>query len=225
MTQPCAAVLCDIDGVLRHWPPNHDLEQAHGLPPGAIAAAAFAPERLGPAVVGAVTDEQWRDAIAADLAGVIGSAERATATVAAWSAVRGTVDPAVVELLTRTREMVPVALVSNATTRLEADLAWHGLADLADVVVNTARIGVAKPDPRVYRVAAARLGVPVRRCLFVDDSAVNVAAAEEIGMTAVHYNGVDDLRRALAPVIEGRGPAASRPGRRSPGAGPARPPR
>jgi putative hydrolase of the HAD superfamily len=209
--------------VLRHWPPNHDLEQAHGLPPGALAAAAFAPERLGPAVVGAVTDEQWRAAIVADLAVVLGSAERARAAVAAWSAVRGTVDPAVVELLTRARAVVPVALVSNATTRLEADLEWHGLADLADVVVNTARIGVAKPDPRVYLLAAARLGVPVHRCLFVDDTAANVAAAEEVGMTAVHYGGIDDLRRALAPVIAEHGPAASRPARRPPGGGPSRP--
>lgn len=205
MTLPCAAVLCDIDGVLRHWPPNRDLEQAHGLSPGALAAAAFAPARLEPAIIGTVTDEEWRAAIAADLADALGSTDRAHAAIAAWSEVRGSVDPEVVGLLARAREVVPVALVSNATTRLEADLEWHGLTDLADVVVNTARIGVAKPDPRVYRFAAERVGVPVDRCLFVDDTAANVAAAEEIGMTAVHYRDVDDLRRALAPLIDGQG--------------------
>ncbi|WP_326574267.1 hypothetical protein OG889_04280 [Streptomyces sp. NBC_00481] len=41
------------------------------------------------------------------------------------------------------REVAPIALVSNAATRLEWDLARLGLADLATTVVNTARIGIA----------------------------------------------------------------------------------
>ncbi|MFF3721723.1 HAD family hydrolase [Streptomyces erythrochromogenes] len=80
------------------------------------------------------------------------------------------VDQEVVALLRAVREVAPVALVSNATTRLERDLDRQGLAGLADRVVNTARIGVAKPDPRVYRIAAERLGVAIERCLFVDDT-------------------------------------------------------
>src|SRR5882724_6971438 len=84
MTQsPYDAVLCDIDGVLRHWPPARDLEQAHGLPAGAFAAAAFAPARLQPAITGQVTDEQWRSTVVADLAENYGSAEQAQIAVAA----------------------------------------------------------------------------------------------------------------------------------------------
>ncbi|MFE6097326.1 hypothetical protein ACFQ7M_35900 [Streptomyces massasporeus] len=51
-----------------------------------------------------------------------------------------------------------VALVSNGTT--EQGLALQGLDAVADTVVNTARIGVAKPDPRVYRIAAEWIGAP-----------------------------------------------------------------
>ncbi len=91
--------------------------------------------------------------------------------------------------------------MSNATTRLEQDLARQGLDDVADVVVNTSRIGVAKPDPRVFRTAAERVGVPAPRCLFVDDTAANADAARAAGMTAVHYRGIDDLREALAPLL------------------------
>lgn len=42
---PYDAVLCDIDGMLRHWPvPGHaDLDRLHGLPAGTLAAAAFTP--------------------------------------------------------------------------------------------------------------------------------------------------------------------------------------
>ncbi|MFD0022982.1 HAD-IA family hydrolase [Streptomyces sp. NPDC058382] len=205
------AVLCDIDGVVRHWPASDALEDTHGLPRGALAAAAFAPARLLPAITGAVTDEQWRSAVAEDLAAVCGSVERAGAAVAAWSDLVPRVDPDVVALLTAVREVAAVALVSNATTRLEWDLDRQGLTGLAGTVVNTARIGVAKPDPRVYRIAAERVGVAHGRCLFVDDTAPNVEAARREGMTALHFRRAEDLRTALAPLLDGTGSRAGRP--------------
>ncbi|MFI0977591.1 HAD-IA family hydrolase [Streptomyces sp. NPDC021093] len=202
---PYDAVLCDIDGVLRHWPAADALEQAHGLPLGALAAAAFAPSRLLPAITGKITDEQWRSAVAADLADSCGSRERACAAVTAWSDLLPVVDEEVVALLRRVRKVAAVALVSNATTRLESDLERQGLADLADAVVNTARIGVAKPDPQVYRIAAEQAGAAADRCLFIDDTAANVVAAREAGMTALHYRRLEDLRQTLAPLLDGSG--------------------
>jgi len=210
-TRPYDAVLCDIDGVIRHWPAVDDLERTHGLAPGALAAAAFAPSCLHPAITGARTDEQWRSAVAADLAGTCGSVDRAHAAVAGWSGALPRVDHEVVSLLTRVRGVAAVALVSNATTRLEHDLARQGLDGLTDIVVNTARIGVAKPDPGVYRIAADRVACPVRYCLFLDDSATNVTAAREIGMTGVHFRGIDDLRDAVSPLLDTATPPA--PGR------------
>jgi putative hydrolase of the HAD superfamily len=197
------AVLCDIDGVVRYWPASDGIERAHGLAPGALAAAAFAPGRLGPAVTGLVTDEQWRAGVAEELGDVCGSVERGRAAVAAWSASVGLVDSDVVELLTLARRSTRLALVSNATTRLDSDLDRLGLSGLADVVVNSCRFGVAKPDPRIYTIAARAVGVPVERCLFVDDTAANVAAAADSGMTAVHYRGIEDLRGALASIVGG----------------------
>ncbi|MDH6135594.1 putative hydrolase of the HAD superfamily [Kitasatospora sp. MAA4] len=198
------AVLCDLDGVLRHWPAMDEVERDHGFAAGAVLGAAFAPHRLQPAITGAVTDDQWRAAVVADLTASCGSADRAGAAVAAWSAMQPRVDQEVVDLLTRARRTTTLALLSNATTRLEQDLDRQGLAALADVVVNTARAGVAKPDPRIYRIAAERVGVAVERCLFVDDSLDNVLAAREVGMGAVHFRGVEDLRGALSAVFESR---------------------
>ncbi|MFD5930246.1 hypothetical protein [Streptomyces sp. NPDC060333] len=86
--RPYDAVLCDIDGVLRHWPAPgpDDLDHVHGLPAGTFAAAAFAPSRLYPAISGEVTDEQGRAAVDTDLAGVYGSMDRARRVVSDWSA-------------------------------------------------------------------------------------------------------------------------------------------
>ncbi|MFC8453077.1 HAD family hydrolase [Kitasatospora sp. NPDC057223] len=205
---PYDAVLCDIDGVLRHWPTvgHADLDHVHKLPAGTFAAAAFAPPRLHPAITGEITDEQWRSAVATDLADVCGSMDRARNVVTAWSDLMPRVDQEVVSLLTRVREVATVALVSNATTRLESDLARQGLHDLADAVVNTSRIGVAKPDPRVYLIAAERVGAPVHRCLFIDDTIANVIAAREVGMAALHYRQIEDLQDALSTLLATEAP-------------------
>lgn len=202
--RPYDAVLCDIDGVIRHWPAADDIELAHQLPPGSLAAAAFSPSRLNPAITGSITDAQWRSAVARDLADTCGSKARARALVRAWSKLEPRADDQVVSLLARARRFVTVALVTNATTRLEQDLAQHGLGDVADIVISSARIGVAKPDPRFYVVAAERVGAPVDRCLFIDDTTANVAAASQAGMTGVHYRQFEDLRAALAPLWTAR---------------------
>lgn len=192
------AVLCDLDGVLRVWDPEimPGLDRAHGVPEGTLAGTAFAPERLIPAITGAVTDEEWRTGITTELAATYGI-ETAQALVGAWTTIPGRVDEDVRALLTTVRAHARVVLVSNATTRLERDLEALGLSDVADAVVNTSRIGVAKPDERVYQLAAQRARVPASRCLFIDDTAANVAAARASGMTGHHFRNAVDLRSTL----------------------------
>jgi putative hydrolase of the HAD superfamily len=200
--RPFDALLCDLDGVQRLWDEEGvaHLDRACGLPEGTLAGAAFRPERLLPAVTGGVTDEEWRAAVAEDLAAEWGQAAT-RALMARWDAARGRVDEEVRGLLAAARPHVPVVLVSNATSRLEADLARLGLADALDHVVNTSRLGVAKPDPRVFAAAAETAGAQMSRCLFVDDTEGNVTAARAAGMTGLHYRGARQLREALAPLI------------------------
>ncbi|BDM74826.1 hypothetical protein HEK616_83130 (plasmid) [Streptomyces nigrescens] len=69
--------------------------------------------------------------------------------------------------------------------------------DLADHVVSSARVGVAKPGREIYEIAAARAGVATHQCLFVDDRLENVEAAITLGMTGVHYREAADLQEAL----------------------------
>ena len=201
-SRPFDAVLCDVDGVVRDWPSMEPIELAHGVAPGTLYAAAFAAHRLHPAITGQVTDAQWRAYVAEDLAesGALTPAA-ARGLVSAWSAMRATRNENVVALLQLASSLIPVALISNATDRLEADLTELGLAEFIDTLVNTSRIGVAKPDPRVYAHAAEQVGVPPERCLFIDDSAENVEAARVAGMQAVHFRESADLDDALRPLF------------------------
>lgn len=202
-SRPFDALLCDIDGVLRHWPSDSVFESTCGLAPGAFAATAYAPQRLLPAITGRVTDEQWRESVAVGLVadGHFVTAVDALGIVAHWSSLRPRVDEDVLALLRAVREIVPVVLVSNATTRLESDLTDQGLGEFVADLVNTSRIGFAKPDSRVYAYAASRAAVPAGRCLFVDDTRRNVEAARDAGMTGVHFREPADLVGALRPLL------------------------
>lgn len=198
------AVLCDLDGVLRLWDAQTvaDLERAYGVAPGTLAEVAFAPERLGPAVRGEVTDTEWRLAVAAALVEELGSTDRAADFVSTWSSPLGSVDEEVLALLREVRRRgVTVVLVSNATTRLETDLSVLGLRAEVDGVVSSARVGAAKPDPAIYAESARVAGVPAEACLFVDDAEVNLPPARAEGMAVHHYRGLDGLREALGPVL------------------------
>lgn len=194
---PFKALLCDIDGVLRQWPvPLTDVDRIHGVAAGTLAATAFEDGRLQAAITGGISDEEWRERTAGALAETLGAAT-ARAMVESWNAISGIVDREVLAVLVEARRRIPVALVSNATSRLETDLESLGVLDVADVVVNSSRVGCAKPDPRIYAIAAEAAGVPVEACLFVDDTEENVRAAERLGMGGLHFRDARGLREAL----------------------------
>ncbi|MFG1825019.1 HAD family hydrolase [Microbispora bryophytorum] len=198
--RPYDAVLCDFDGVIRFHDQTelNELERAMGLAEGTTTKVVFAPEVDRPALLGQITVEQWTEAAEAALALQV-PREQARALVTAFVKAPVRVDDDVLALLRRAQEHVPVVLVTNATLDLEDDLAWLGLTHFADEVVSSARVG--KPDPRIYEIAAERAGVPLGRCLFVDDREENVEAARALGMTAVLFTGVPDLETALAPLL------------------------
>jgi len=60
------------------------------------------------------------------------------------------------------------------------------------------RIGVVKPSPESYLTAARSLNTPPEACLYIDDLAVNVEGARQVGMEAIQFRGVVPFREQLA---------------------------
>jgi putative hydrolase of the HAD superfamily len=77
--------------------------------------------------------------------------------------------------------------------------------ELFDDVVDSAFVGMRKPDPRIYELTCERLGVTPHECVFVDDFAHNCEAAEALGMTAVWFRDTDDAIAELRRVLAERG--------------------
>ncbi|MFJ4472641.1 HAD family hydrolase [Streptomyces sp. NPDC089424] len=200
--RPFDAVLCDVDNVIRFYDASRvtALERAAGLSEGITMKVAFAPETDLPLMLGRIDMCEWVEQIVAGFAG-IAPGQVAYGLGQALAEAPFHADANVVSLLRRVRAHMPLVLVSNASVTLEADLDTLGLSDLADHVVSSARVGLVKPDPRIYRIAADLAGVPLDRCLFVDDGLENVEAAAALGMTPVHFREAADLERALAPLL------------------------
>ena len=88
-------------------------------------------------------------------------------------------------------------LISNSwsTAHYDRDL----LSELFDTVVISAEVGMHKPQPEIYRLAAERLRVDPEQCLFVDDLKENCEGAEAVGMTAIRHH---DAPETIAKLRE-----------------------
>jgi putative hydrolase of the HAD superfamily len=56
---------------------------------------------------------------------------------------------------------------------------------LFDHVIESAKIGLRKPDPRIYRMMVETLGVDPKACVYLDDIGVNLKPAREMGMATI----------------------------------------
>jgi putative hydrolase of the HAD superfamily len=93
------------------------------------------------------------------------------------------------------------ALLSNSGPEVMARVrADHPLEARFDVVMISCEVGLAKPDPRIFRLCLERLGLSAGAALFVDDRADNVEAAAGVGLQTLQFEGPDALDRLRALV-------------------------
>jgi putative hydrolase of the HAD superfamily len=77
---------------------------------------------------------------------------------------------------------------------VEREFAWiHRF----DVLVWSYQLGVAKPDPAIFRYTLSELGTLPEETLFIDDKRPNVEAARALGIQAIEYSSVERLREEL----------------------------
>jgi putative hydrolase of the HAD superfamily len=104
-----------------------------------------------------------------------------------------------IELMAQLRaEGYRMALLTNNVREWEAR--WRAMVpidDIFELVVDSAFVGMRKPDPEIYELTVARLGMAAEECLFIDDFEHNCEAARAVGMSAVVYR---DLEQAVAEI-------------------------
>jgi putative hydrolase of the HAD superfamily len=98
----------------------------------------------------------------------------------------------------RARGLRVGALTNNwKTERVGA----HPLREHFHVVVESAVVGLRKPDPAIYELACRELGVPPPRTAFLDDIGPNLKSARALGMTTIKVVEPDAALRELEAAL------------------------
>jgi putative hydrolase of the HAD superfamily len=111
-----------------------------------------------------------------------------------------------IELMRRLRDRgLRMALLTNNVREWEP--LWRAklpdIDEIFEVVVDSAFVGMRKPEPGIYQLTLERLGdgVSAADCLFVDDIEANCEMAVELGMTAVHYREPEQAIREIEATL------------------------
>ena len=111
---------------------------------------------------------------------------------------RGTLDDGVALLEQLHAAKVPLYGLTNwsAETYPHVDGKYDFLKRFRHVVVS-GRVGMVKPDPRIYALMLTHVGEAAQHCVLIDDNAHNADGASAIGMHAIRHTSAADTARAL----------------------------
>jgi len=126
----------------------------------------------------------------------------------------GGLRPDMVQAVRCCASRIPTGLVTNNFVGLDTVGPSGPVAEvmgLFHVVIESSKVGVRKPDPRIYELACEALGVSPAETVFLDDLGINLKPARAMGMTTIK---VVDPARALAELEAAVGFPLTDPSRR-----------
>ncbi|GIV66944.1 MAG: HAD family phosphatase [Chloroflexota bacterium] len=191
------AVIFDMGGVILRTEdpsPRERLAQHLGMTRQALEEAVFLSPSSRLAEVGEISEAEHWNMVLNQLG--VAEEDRTTFRELFWSGDRA--DYELVDWLRKLRPYYKTGLLSNAWDEARnAIQSRFGFLDAFDVSLFSAEVKLRKPDERFYRLILERLGVKPEEAVFVDDFLLNIEAAAELGMKAVHFR---DPKQALREV-------------------------
>lgn len=131
-------------------------------------------------------------------------------------ALSGDIRPQMVEALRRCKSTFRVACITNnmksgegpgMARSPEKARAVAEIMSLFEHVVESSKVGLRKPDPRIYLHACELLGVPPDRCIYLDDLGINLKPARALGMRTIKVvdpeAAIDELQAMVGIPLRG----------------------
>ena len=181
------ALIFDFGGVIvnMRWDTAHALEKRHDLEHNTLLKTLYDADDWRAVEVGEGDVEEWRESAHQRLEAAAG--RKLPNLHEEWRNSWGLIEENI-GLIKALRPPYKISILSNADLTLE-DRIEHTLKlhHLFDDIISSAVVNLAKPDERIYRLAAERLGLPPEECVFIDDLDRNVDAARAVGMSAIHF--------------------------------------
>ncbi len=120
--------------------------------------------------------------------------------------------PEMVAALKRVRENYKTGCITNNLPANQTGSAQgrglyaREIMDMFDHVIELSKIGIRKPDPRIYEMMCEALNVEPQACVYLDDLGVNLKPAKAMGMTTVKVESavqaIAELEKALGVKLE-----------------------
>ena len=206
------AVVCDFGGVLTtpliesflHY------QEESGIPfQDVVAAMGRLTERTGRNPLhelekGAITEDEFLGSIEQEMGGGVSLRELHQVYFDHLQPNEAMID--FVRSLRVERNMRSALLTNNVR---EWEARWRAMLpeidEIFEVVVDSAFVGMRKPDPAIYELTVERLGdgVTPADCIFIDDIEVNCDAARALGMAAVQFHSTEQAIAEVEALLDG----------------------
>ncbi|UFR00008.1 HAD-IA family hydrolase [Streptomyces sp. Go40/10] len=202
MTTTC--VILDIGGVLEITPETgwvQRWEERLELPLGTVHERMRDVWRAGS--VGSISERDVRWEVASRLGLDVHQVEAFMADL--WAEYLGTPNEELIAFVRGLQGRCGLGILSNSFVGArERETALYHFDELVDQIVYSHEIGMEKPDLRAFEAACASLGVGPESCLFIDDVAANVEAAQAAGMQAhLFEDNIGTITRIAAHLDAG----------------------
>ena len=184
------AIFFDYGGVVAkiNLGKMHELERRYGIPENGMWETLFCTTDWDKVKVGRCREQTWLDNAEKRIRSM--TARSIAGLKQEWMAAWRALDHNILALVRSLQGRYRVGMISNATIALDDELnEHHGIGHLFNPVVNSARVQLAKPDTRIYDLAAQQVGEDPSTCLHIDDLQPNIMGARAAGFLAVRYTG------------------------------------
>lgn len=111
-------------------------------------------------------------------------------------------DERMLDVIRRYKPKYKIGMLSNISPNRLQDFFSREQLSLFDTLALSFEIGVMKPYAEAYEIAAAKLGVLLEECVFVDDLERNTIAAKEVGMQAIQFNNFAQFEQELGELLQ-----------------------
>jgi epoxide hydrolase-like predicted phosphatase len=189
---PIQAIFTDVGGVLvrtANHDKRHEWEARLGLPEETLTRVVFGPDSV-PALLGEMLEaEMWRR-----VSRKLGLSDAQIDEFRRDFFAGEVFDVELAQFIGALRPRVKTGIISNAWSDARPVLnAKFNLDSYVDMTLYSAEVKLAKPDPRIYQLALARLDVRAEDAVFIDDVLENVQAAQALGMRGVQFTSTQQV--------------------------------
>ena len=194
------AVFFDLGGVIlrtEYQAPRQQLAERLGMEYDDLDRIVFDSETGIQAATGAITSRQHWEAVVKRLKRPMEELELIRDEFFAGDII----DRDILNFLRSLRGTHKTGLISNNWSDLRDYLAREKIIDAFDHIIISAEVGVAKPQPEIFRIALEQAGVKPEEAVFVDDFYANIEGCEKVGMKGIHFKDDQSAMQQLKELL------------------------